>query len=73
MITPQHRAIEALQSDVCYVITYTTEKSKTSVTGYFVGGDLTEVVLLTQRGQFRKIPIEKIIRINYYQAGRAPF
>lgn len=70
-----HDAIDVIadRPNTVWVMTYSTEKSKTSVTGKYVSHDLTEVVLLTEKGRFRKVPIEKIMRINYYQEGRAPF
>jgi hypothetical protein len=63
--------IEKLNPDTVYVITYSTEKSKRTITGKFVSADLTEVILLDEKGRFRRAPIEKIIRINYYH--KAPF
>jgi hypothetical protein len=59
--------------DRVWVVTYSTEKSKRTITGKYTAHDLTEVILLDEKGRFRKAPIDKITRINYYKDGRAPF
>ena len=63
--------VEQMDPEVVYVITIQGPKIKRTTTGRYVGHDLTDVVLLDEKGKFRSIPIEKIIRINYYN--EAPF
>lgn len=66
-----YEILRQLSPDVVYVITYTTERTKRSITGKYVSSDLTEVILLDEKGKFKKAPIDKIIRINFYH--EAPF
>lgn len=66
-------AIDHFEPEVVYVITYQGPKVKRTITGKYVSHDLTEVLLLSEKGRFQKAPIDKIIRINYYKEGRAPF
>jgi len=63
--------VNSLDHETVYVIDYITEKTMQSITGRYVNRDLTEVVLLTEKGKFRRIPVERITKINFYY--EAPF
>ena len=65
--------LNKMSPEVVYVITIQGPKVKRTVTGYYVSHDLTDVVLLDEKGKFKRVPIDRIIRINYYNEGRAPF
>lgn len=60
------RIIKGMNPETVYVITYKTEKTKRTVTGKYVSNDLTEVLILDEKGRFNRVPIDKIIRINFY-------
>jgi hypothetical protein len=70
-----HEVLNAVadRAETVWVMTYSTEKSKRTITGKYTTHDLTEVILLDEKGRFRKAPIDKITRINYYHPDRAPF
>lgn len=63
--------VEKLRPESVYVITIQGPKVKRTITGRFVSADLTEVVLLDEQSKFKRVPIDRIIRINYYN--EAPF
>ena len=65
--------LDQMSPETVYVVTWTTEKTKRSVTGRFVSHDDETLILMDEKGRFRNAPIDKIIRINYYEEGRAPF
>lgn len=63
--------VEQMAPEVVYVVTIQGPKVKRTITGHYVSHDLTEVVLLDEQGKFKRVPIDRIIRINYYN--EAPF
>jgi len=65
--------LDQMSPETVYVVTWTTEKTKRSVTGRFVSHDDETLILMDEKGRFRNAPIDKVIRINYYEEGRAPF
>jgi hypothetical protein len=65
--------VEQMNPETVYVVTWRTEKTKRSVTGRYVSHDDQELMLMDEKGRFRHAPIDKIIRINFYTEGRAPF
>ena len=67
----RREVLDQMDHDTVYVIDYITEKTRQSITGRYVNRDLTEVVLLTEKGKFRRIPVERITKINFYH--EAPF
>lgn len=62
-----------LDSSTCYVITVQHPTVKRTTTGYYVSHDDENMTLLDEKGKFRNVNIDKIIRINFYHEGRAPF
>jgi hypothetical protein len=56
-----------MSPETVYVVTWTTEKTKRSVTGRFVSHDDETLILMDEKGRFRNAPIDKIIRINFYK------
>lgn len=65
--------VDRMTEDVCYVVTVQGAKVKRTTTGYYVDHDDDALILLDEKGKFRNVVIENIIRINYYKAGREPF
>lgn len=65
--------IEQMEPDVCYVIETAYPTMKRTTTGYYVTHSDEQVTLLDQKGRFKHVDIDRIIRINFYQEGRAPF
>lgn len=61
------------KDDTVYVITYQGPKIKRTVTGKYSGHDDETLLLEDKNGRFNKVPIEGIVRVNYYIADRAPF
>jgi len=70
-------AVEAVskmeKDDTVYVVTYQGPKIKRTVTGKYSGHEDGTLLLEDKNGRFNKVPIEGIIRVNYYIEGRAPF
>lgn len=64
--------VEKMEPEVCYVVT-TQMKVKRTVTGYYISNDDETLILMNEKGKFSNVTIENIIRINFYQEGRAPF
>lgn len=65
--------VEQMKVETCYVVTIQGPKVKRTTTGYYVSHDDETLILLDGEGKFRNVTIERIIRINFYHEGRAPF
>lgn len=66
-LTPQEEAVKKLWVNYIYKITYQSKKNKVNVTGKFIGINEDKVLLQDQKGLFRNVVINSIIRINYFK------
>lgn len=64
--------VETMNPSTAYVVT-TQLKVKRTITGKYVSHDAEELILIDENGRFKRAPIDKIIRINFYHEDRSPF
>lgn len=65
--------LDKMTEDVCYLVTVQGPKVKRTTTGYYVDHDNDTLILMDEKGKFRNVTVENIIRINFYREGKAPF